>query len=83
MPKSLKEYSQEVKTLKGFSPLPIQFLPEIVEGKEERERDRERERERQRERERETEKMQSPKMRRGFGCFCPCTSPPERQLNVC
>jgi len=45
MPKSLKEYSQEVKSLKGISPLHIQFLPEILEGKEKKRRKERRERE--------------------------------------
>lgn len=42
-----------------------------------------RKRERKKEARRKRKKMQSPKMRRGFGCFCPFTSSPERQLNVC
>lgn len=42
MPKSLKEYCQEVKSLKGISLLPLQFLPEILERKGEIERQEER-----------------------------------------
>lgn len=33
MPKSVKQYSQEVKSLKGVSLSSIQLLPEILEGK--------------------------------------------------
>lgn len=61
MPKSVKQYSQEVKSLKGVSLSSIQLLPEILEGKK---------------RQKERKKMQSPKMRCRFGCFCHFTLPP-------
>lgn len=66
MPKSLKEYCQEVKSLKGISLLPLQFLPEILERKGKKERQKER----------KERKIQSEKKRHTFGCFCHRTSPP-------
>lgn len=41
MPKSVKQYSQEVKSLKGVSLSSIQLLPEILEGKKKKDRKRE------------------------------------------
>lgn len=65
MAKSLKENSQEGKSLRGVSFLPIRFLTKLLEKKK---------------RGRKTEKRYNVRARHGFGCFCLCSSPPEQKL---